>query len=187
MVSSIDPEQNIADILIEVLIRWNVRFVFGVVGERASAMIEALHRRERKIGLVAVGSEQTAVLMACECGKHSGMLGVCLATTSAGCVRLLNGLQDAQTDPTPVLAITGGSFQDVAGAHSTRAEDIVALMKPVAIYNVAVNGPVHAAIAGELACQAALGLRGVAHLAGMRGEKMIRPGQAVTRFSRQVH
>jgi len=43
--------------------------------------------------------------------------------------------------------------------------DTVALMKDVALYNVAVTGPDHALLVGNRACRAALGERGVAHLA----------------------
>jgi pyruvate dehydrogenase (quinone)/pyruvate decarboxylase len=42
--------------------------------------------------------------------------------------------------------------------------DTQALMRDVAIYNIAVTGPIHAGIVGNLACRSALGERGVAHL-----------------------
>ena len=37
-----DPELTTADILIETLIRWDVRFVFGIVGDGINPIIEAL-------------------------------------------------------------------------------------------------------------------------------------------------
>jgi pyruvate dehydrogenase (quinone)/pyruvate decarboxylase len=76
----------------------------------------------------------------------------------------MNGLYDAKMDSAPVLAITGSTFHDLGGTHFMQAVDTQALMRDVAIYNVAVTGPIHAGIVGNLACRSALGSRGVAHL-----------------------
>jgi pyruvate dehydrogenase (quinone)/pyruvate decarboxylase len=96
--------------------------------------------------------------------KHTGKLGVCLATTGPGAVHLLNGLYDAKMDSAPVLAITGTTFHDLVGTHFMQGVNTVALMGDVALYNVHVSGPVHAGIVGNIACRAALEGRGVAHL-----------------------
>lgn len=101
--------------------------------------------------------------MACGHAKHTGRLGVCLATTGPGAVHLLNGLYDAKMDSAPVLAITGTTFHDLIGTHFMQCVDTVALMKDVAIYNTQVSGPLHADIVTNIACRAAMGLRGVAH------------------------
>jgi pyruvate dehydrogenase (quinone) len=102
--------------------------------------------------------------MACGYAKHTGRLGVCLATTGPGAIHLMNGLYDAKMDSAPVLAITGLTFHDLGGTHFMQSVDTLALMADVACYNVAVTGPVHAGIVGNLACRAALSDRGVAHL-----------------------
>jgi pyruvate dehydrogenase (quinone) len=62
-----------------------------------------------------------------------------------------------------VLAITGSTFHDLGGTHFMQSVDTLALMRDVSIYNIAVTGPIHAAIVGNLACRSALGERGVAH------------------------
>jgi pyruvate dehydrogenase (quinone)/pyruvate decarboxylase len=67
-------------------------------------------------------------------------------------------------DSTPVLAITGSTFHDLGGTHFMQSVDTQALMQDVSIYNIAVTGPRHAVIVGNLACRSALGKRGVAHL-----------------------
>ncbi len=159
-----DAELNTADILIDTLIRWQVEFVFGIVGDGINNLIEALRKRQDKIRFIAVRHEEAAAFMAGGYAKHTGKLGVCLATTGPGAVHLLNGLYDAKMDSAPVLAITGSTFHDLGGTHFMQAVDTQALMRDVAIYNTAVTGPIHAGIVGNLACRSALGQRGVAHL-----------------------
>ena len=159
-----DPELNTADILVETLIRWDVQFVFGIVGDGINSIIEALRKRQDKIRFIAVRHEEAAAFMASGYAKHTGKLGVCVATTGPGAVHLMNGLYDAKMDSTPVLAITGSTFHDLGGIHFMQSVDTLALMRDVAIYNIAVSGPIHAGIVGNLACRSALGERGVAHL-----------------------
>jgi pyruvate dehydrogenase (quinone) len=159
-----DPQMTTADILIDTLIRWEVRCVFGLVGDGINSLIESLRKRQREIQFIAVRHEEAAAFMASGYAKHTGKLGVCLATTGPGAIHLLNGLYDAKMDSVPVLAITGSTFHDLGGTHFMQAVDTQALMRDVAIYNVAVSGPLHAGIVGNLACRSALGARGVAHL-----------------------
>jgi pyruvate dehydrogenase (quinone) len=157
-------ESNTADILVDSLLRWDVRCVFGIVGDGINSIIEALRKRQDRIRFIAVRHEEAAAFMASGYAKHTGKLGVCLATTGPGAVHLMNGLYDAKMDSAPVLAITGSTFHDLGGTHFMQAVDTQALMRDVAIYNVAVTGPIHAGIVGNLACRSALGSRGVAHL-----------------------
>jgi pyruvate dehydrogenase (quinone) len=164
VVPQTEPEINTADILIETLIQWDVQFVFGIVGDGINSLIEALRKRQDKIRFIAVRHEEAAAFMASGYAKHTGKLGVCLATTGPGAVHLLNGLYDAKMDSTPVLAITGSTFHDLGGTHFMQSVDTQALMRDVAIYNIAITGPVHAGIVGNLACRSALGERGVAHV-----------------------
>jgi pyruvate dehydrogenase (quinone) len=146
------------------MIAWQVEFVFGIVGDGINSIVEALRRCQDRIRFIAVRHEEAAAFMASGYAKHTGKLGVCLATTGPGAVHLLNGLYDAKMDSAPVLAITGSTFHDLGGTHFMQAVDTQALMRDVAIYNIAVTGPIHAAIVGNLACRSALGKRGVAHL-----------------------
>jgi pyruvate dehydrogenase (quinone) len=158
------PSLTTADILIETLIKWDVAFVFGIVGDGINSLIEALRKRQDKIRFIAVRHEEAAAFMASGYAKHTGKLGVCLATTGPGAVHLMNGLYDAKMDSAPVLAITGTTFHDLIGTHFMQGVDTVALMSDVALYNVQVSGPLNAGIVGNIACRAALEGRGVAHL-----------------------
>jgi pyruvate dehydrogenase (quinone) len=162
MASAFDA--NTADVLVDTLISWEVRFVFGIVGDGINPIIEALRKRQDRIRFIAVRHEEAAAFMACGYAKHTRRLGVCLATTGPGAIHLMNGLFDAKMDSTPVLAITGTTFHDLIGTHFMQGVDTVELMQSVAAYNVRVTGPLHARIVGNLACRTALSARGVAHL-----------------------
>jgi pyruvate dehydrogenase (quinone) len=159
-----DGDQTTADILIDTLIQWDVTHVFGMVGDGINPIIDALRRRKDKIRFIGVRHEEAAAFMAGGWAKHTGRLGVCLATTGPGAVHLTNGLYDAAFDGAPVLAITGETFHDLGGLRFVQGLDTKALMEDVSIYNVRVSGPVHARTVVNRACRAALGHRGVAHL-----------------------
>src|SRR3954447_24341940 len=153
-----------ADILLDNMIEWGVTHVFGMVGDGINPILDALRRRKDRIRFIGVRHEEAAAFMACGWAKHTGRLGVCLATTGPGAVHLLNGLYDAAFDGAPVLAITGETFHDLAGLRFVQGVDTKALMQDVAIFNVRVSGPVHAKTVLNRACRAALGSRGVAHV-----------------------
>jgi pyruvate dehydrogenase (quinone) len=153
-----------ADILIDNLIDWGVTHVFGMVGDGINPILDALRRRQNRIRFIGVRHEEAAAFMACGWAKHTGRLGVCLATTGPGAVHLLNGLYDAAFDGAPVLAITGETFHDLGGLRFVQGVDTKSLMQDVATFNVRVSGPVHAKTVVNRACRAALGNRGVAHV-----------------------
>ncbi|MCU1260237.1 MAG: pyruvate oxidase [Bryobacterales bacterium] len=157
-------DQNTSDILIDTLIEWGVTHVFGLVGDGINPLTEALRRRQSQIRFVGVRHEESAAFMACGYAKHTGKLGVCLATTGPGAVHLMNGLYDAHFDGAPVLAITGTTFHDLIGTRFMQDVDTTALMRDVALYNVRITSPGHSLLVANLACRAALAGRGVAHL-----------------------
>src|SRR5204862_7630685 len=96
-----------ADVLVDRLIDWGVRVVFGLPGDGINGLMEALRTRQEQITFIQVRHEEAAAFMACGYAKYTGRLGVCLATSGPGAIHLLNGLYDAKPDPAPVLAITG--------------------------------------------------------------------------------
>jgi len=169
-----DNDQNTADILVETLIAWGATHAFGVVGDGINSIIEALRKRSDRIRYIGVRHEEAAAFMASGFAKHTGRLGVCVGTTGPGAIHLLNGLQDAAFDGAPVVALTGLTFHDLSGVRYQQSVDTVRLMQSVALYNEEVSGPEHAVIVGNRACRAALGDRGVAHLAISKDVQMMK-------------
>ncbi len=158
-------EMTTSDILVETLIDWGATHVFGIVGDGINSIIESLRKRQERIRYVAVRHEEAAAFMACGWAKHTGKLGVCVGTTGPGAIHLMNGLYDAAFDGAPVVALTGLTFHDLRGVRYQQGVDTVRLMEPLTVYNEEVTGPEHAILIANRACRAALGNRGVAHLA----------------------
>ena len=158
------PGDHTSDIIVEALIGWGVTHVFGIVGDGINPIIEALRKRQDRVAFVGTRHEESAAFMASAYAKHTGRLGVCLATTGPGAIHLLNGLYDAMYDNAPVLAITGSTFRDLQGMRFMQGVNTVKLMEDVALFNEQVNGPDHAILVVNRAVRAALGSRGVAHL-----------------------
>src|ERR1700759_5339987 len=159
------PDMTTSDILIETLIDWGATHVFGIVGDGINSIIESLRKRQDRIRYVAGRHEEAAAFMASGWAKHTGGLGVCVGTTSPGAIHLMNGLYDAAFDGAPVVALTGLTFHDLRGVRYQQSVDTVKLMEPLTVYNEEVTGPEHAILIANRACRAALGNRGVAHLA----------------------
>jgi pyruvate dehydrogenase (quinone) len=154
-----------SDILVETLIDWGATHVFGIVGDGINSIIESLRKRQDRIRYIAVRHEEAAAFMASGWAKHTGGLGVCVGTTGPGAIHLMNGLYDAAFDGAPVVALTGLTFHDLRGVRYQQSVDTVKLMEPLTVYNEEVTGPQHAILIANRACRAALGDRGVAHLA----------------------
>jgi len=168
------PDLTTADIMVETLILWGATHRFGVVGDGINSIIEALRKREDQIKYIGVRHEEAAAFMASGFAKHTGRLGVCVGTTGPGTVHLLNGLYDAHMDGAPVVAITGMTFHDLIGTRYQQGVDTTQLMQDVALYNVEVTGPEHAALVTNRACRIALGDRDVAHLTVSKDTQMMR-------------
>ncbi len=157
-------DRTTADIIVDTLIAWGVPVIFGIVGDGIGPLIEAISVRQDKLRYVGVRHEEAAAFMACGYAKHTGRLGACIATTGPGAIHLMNGLYDAKMDSAPVVAITGLTFHDLIDTRFMQDVNTVELMKGVALYNTAVTSPGHAIAVADIACRAALGGRGVAHI-----------------------
>jgi len=167
-------DSNTADIVVETLIAWGVTHAFGIVGDGINSVIEALRKRQDQIRFVGVRHEEAAAFMASGFAKHTGRLACCIGTTGPGAIHLMNGLYDAMMDGAPVVAVTGLTFHDLRGVRYQQDVDTPRLMQQVAVYNEEVTGPEHAVIVADRACRAALGDRGVAHLAISKDVQMMK-------------
>ncbi|MGF7184943.1 pyruvate dehydrogenase (quinone)/pyruvate oxidase [Desulfitispora alkaliphila] len=97
---------NVAQALLDQLANWEVKNIYGLVGDHIFQIIHELNDRD-DLNFYPVKHEETAALMASAQAKLTGQLGVCLAIGGPGAVHLLNGVADAYKDRVPLLAITG--------------------------------------------------------------------------------
>jgi pyruvate dehydrogenase (quinone)/pyruvate oxidase len=153
-----------ADVLIDTIIDWGVKVIFGLPGDGINGIMEALRKRQDDIRFVHVRHEEAAAFMACGYAKFTGKLGVCLATSGPGGLHLLNGLYDAKLDHQPVLAITGHQYHDLTNTFGQQDVCLDKVFEDVAVYNTRVMGPAHVRSVTDLACRTALAYRGVSHI-----------------------
>jgi acetolactate synthase-1/2/3 large subunit len=95
---------NNAELIVAMLERAGVRWVFGVPSGPVLPLIEALRRSP--VQFVLTASETSAGFMASTVGHLSGAPGVCASTVGPGATNLTTGVGAAWLDRSPVLAFT---------------------------------------------------------------------------------
>lgn len=153
-----------SDILVESLIDWGIKVIFGIPGDGINGVMESLRKRQDKIKFVLVRHEEAAAFMACAYAKYTGKLGACVATSGPGAIHLLNGLYDAKLDNASVIAITGRTYSDLMGSAYQQDIHQLELFADVAVYNNMIIAPEQVEMAVDIACRTALAQRGVSHL-----------------------
>ncbi|MFC4158701.1 thiamine pyrophosphate-requiring protein [Chitinimonas lacunae] len=123
---------TVSDFLVQRLIDWGVRRVFGYPGDGINGILGACDRASDAIEFVQARHEEMAAFMAVGHAKLTGEVGVCLATSGPGAVHLLNGLYDAMLDHQPVVAIVGQQARAALGGGYQQEIDLQNLFKDVA-------------------------------------------------------
>lgn len=153
---------NSSDFLIQRLMEWGVRRIYGYPGDGINGLISAIGATDGALDFIQVRHEEMAAFMACAHAKFTGELGVCIATSGPGAIHLLNGLYDAKLDHVPVLAIVGQAATMSMGGDFQQEIDLSVLFKDVAsAYLVTVSNPVQVRQAVDRAVRIAKGTRSV--------------------------
>lgn len=124
--------QKVSDYIIERLLSWNVKRVYGFPGDGINGIMGALNRSDNAVNFTQVRHEEMAAFMACAHAKFTGEVGVCMATSGPGAIHLLNGLYDAKMDHQPVVAIVGQQARSAIGGSYQQEVDLISLFKDVA-------------------------------------------------------
>ncbi|MGZ5234136.1 MAG: thiamine pyrophosphate-binding protein, partial [Burkholderiales bacterium] len=157
-------ERLVADVIVEQLVEWGVKQVYGIPGETSLAIVDAIRRRGDRIRFVLVRHEEVAAFMASAYAKLTGDLGVCLTIAGPGATNLVTGLYDAKMDRAPVLALTGQVALQFLGLGSFQEIDQHALFEAVADFNEVIDSPDQVTELVTLAMKRAIVERGVSHL-----------------------
>ncbi len=120
---------NVAQLIARCLENEGVAYVFGLPGEENIHLVDALNTSS--IRFILARSEQGAAFMAEMYGRVTGRPGVCLATLGPGAINLLLGVADAQTDSTPLVALSAQVGLDRIYKETHQFVDLVSLFKPV--------------------------------------------------------
>ncbi|AWR96058.1 thiamine pyrophosphate-binding protein [Acidianus brierleyi] len=96
---------NGANILLEMLERYNVKYVFGLPGETSLALYEEWEKYNEKIRHVLVRDERNSVYMADAYAKIAFQPGI-VEGPSVGSTYMLPGIAEAYKSATPLIIIT---------------------------------------------------------------------------------
>ena len=158
--------RTVSDVMVETLVAWGVRHVFGMVGHSNLGLADAIRRRVEagEIEYIGIRHEGAAAFAASAYGKLTGRPAACLTIAGPGATNLLTGLWDAKVDRSPVLALTGQVQTSVLGVHNFQEVDLRAAFSAVADWSQTVlHDSPHAELV-SLACKHALLRQGVSHL-----------------------
>ncbi len=153
-----------SDQLVDVLINWDVKHVYGLPGDSIDTTVDALRERQNKIGFVQVRHEEVGALTAAAEAKLTGKLGVCLSIGGPGAIHLLNGLYDAKMDHVPVLALVGQVESQFLNEGFFQEVNTPQLFSDVAVYNRLISSSDNLAEVTDEAIRTAYQKKGVAVL-----------------------
>lgn len=154
---------TVSDLLLEILARHGVRYLFGIPGDAINDIMDAVRRQDR-IEFVQVRHEESGAFAASAQAKLTGKLAACVGTAGPGAIHLLNGLYDAKLDHAPVVAITGQVGTKFIGTSYHQEVKLERLFADVAVYSQTIVTEDQLPGVMLEACHAALANRGVAHV-----------------------
>lgn len=128
-----------SEALMEVLLRWGVKRVYGLPGDSIDTTIDALHTYSKKIEFIQVRHEEVASMAAAYESELTGQIAVCLSIGGPGAIHLLNGMYDAKMNGVPILALVGQVTTDNLNTSYFQEVDTKAVFEDVAVYNKTIN------------------------------------------------
>lgn len=123
-------EQTVAQLLVDCLRAEGVHYVFGIPGEENIHLVRAI-ADSGDIRFILARHEQGAAFMADIYGRLTGQAGVCSATLGPGAINLLQGVADAQTNSSPLLALSAQVGLKRIYKESHQIVDLVGMFRPV--------------------------------------------------------
>ena len=158
--------RTVTDVMVETMVNWGVRAVWGMVGHSNLGLADALRRQEAEgtLRYWGIRHEGAASFAASAYGKLTGRPAACFSIAGPGATNLLTGLWDANVDRAPVLALTGQVDTQVLGPGAFQEIDLQAAFGKVAQWTQPVLHTSKHSELVTLACKSAILNRGVSHL-----------------------
>ena len=97
--------KTVAEQLVDQMVEAGIRKVYGIVGDSANPIVDALRRHEADITFIHVRNEEAGAFAAGADSQISGRPTAVLGSSGPGSVHLLNGLYDCQRNGASVFAI----------------------------------------------------------------------------------
>ena len=157
---------TVSDVMVETMVNWGVRHVWGMVGHSNLGLADAVRRQTEtgRLSYYGIRHEGAASFAASAYGKLTGRPAACLSIAGPGATNLLTGLWDAHVDRSPVLALTGQVDTQVLGPGAFQEVDLSAAFGKVAQWSQPVLQTSKHPELVNLGLKSAILNRGVSHL-----------------------
>ena len=127
-----------ARIVIESLIKENVKVVFGYPGGAIMNVYDELYK-QNKFKHILAKHEQGAVHMADGYARATGDVGVAFVTSGPGITNAVTGIATAYTDSIPLVVISGQVPTTAIGTDAFQEVDAVGITRPITKHNFLVK------------------------------------------------
>ena len=97
-----------AEAIVQILIAYEVKFVFGVPGDTSLPLYDALYKNSSKIKHILARDERSAAFMADAYSRLTHKPSVCECPSGAGALYSIPGIAEANASSIPVILITSG-------------------------------------------------------------------------------
>lgn len=98
-------KKTVADVLVDQMVEVGIERVYGVVGDSANPVVDAIRRHEAAIKFIHVRNEEAGAFAAGGDAMVTGRPTAVLGSAGPSSVHLLNGLYDCHHNGAPVFAI----------------------------------------------------------------------------------
>ena len=152
---------NVAEHLVDLMVRSGIRNVYGMVGDSANPVVDAIRRTDGGLAFIQVRNEEAGAFAAGAEAMTTGHPAAVLGSSGPGSLHLLNGLYDCDRNGAPVFAIVTHIPSVEIGTdyfQETRPELIFA---DCTRYIGSITSPAQMPRLAELAMEAAILERGV--------------------------
>lgn len=120
--------------IINSLMKHNIKHVFGVSGGAILPVLNELYNHS-KIKYIQSRTELGAGFMAEGYAKAKQHIGVVMVTSGPGAINTMTSLQNALSDGTPILALTGQVSTKVLGTDAFQEANVIGISKPCTKWN----------------------------------------------------
>jgi len=123
-----------AKVVFDELVSKKVEWVFGYPG---GAILPVLNEfaEQKKIKYIQTRTESGGSSMAEGYAKITGKPGIVMVTSGPGAINVMTSMQNALSDGTPIMALTGQVSTTVIGTDAFQEADVIGISKPCTKWN----------------------------------------------------
>jgi pyruvate dehydrogenase (quinone) len=153
--------RTVAESLVDLMVEAGIHDVYGVVGDSANPVADAIRRTDGKLNFIHVRNEEAGAFAAGADAQVSGRPTAVLGSSGPGSLHLLNGLYDCDRNGAPVFAIVTHIPSTEIGTRYFQETRPDLIFLDCTRYIGYISSPAQMPRIAELAMQAAILERGV--------------------------